>query len=70
VLSEIKPELYQLRDLLGEIIPGYYYSEQLTKAPKPEEKDYFMIEKILKEKTVKGKKFYFVKFLFYPGTNL
>ena len=42
-------------------VPGFYYKEELTKAPRPEKSDYFLVEDVLKEKTVKGKKFLFVK---------
>ena len=65
MLSQSKPELYKLRDLQQDLIPGYYYASQLTKAPPPSEKEYFFIEKILDEKRVRGKKFYLVKYLFY-----
>lgn len=50
---------------MNDSVPGYYYESQLTKSPPPAPSDYFQIEKVLKEKTVKGKKFYFVKYLFY-----
>lgn len=58
--------MYKLIDLQKHEVPGLYYESQLTKAPPPSDKDYFLIEKVLKEKTVKRKKFLFVKFLFYP----
>ena len=49
-------------------VPGHFYAEQLTKAPIPNYKeDFFLIEKILGEKQVKGKKYFLVKFLFYPS---
>ena len=49
-------------------MPGHYYKEQLTKAPKPDyQKDFFFVEKILGEKKVKGKKYYLVKYLYYPS---
>ena len=49
-------------------VPGHYYFEQLTKAPKPDYKsDFFLVETILDTKTVRGKKYYFVKFLYYPS---
>ncbi len=47
--------------------PGHYYREQLTVAEKPDfSKNYFEIEKIIGEKKCRGKKFYLVKFLYYP----
>ena len=49
-------------------VQGHYYFEQLTKAPAPNYKtDFFLVEKILGSKTVRGKKFYLVKFLYYPS---
>lgn len=66
ILSELDEPLFKLKDLMNDDVPGFYYAGQLTKTAKPEEKDYFLVEKVLKEKTVKGKKFFFVKFLFYP----
>lgn len=47
-------------------VPGFYYRQQLTKAPPPSEKDYFFVEKVLQEKVVQGKKYFLVKYLFYP----
>lgn len=49
-------------------IPGHFYKEQLTKAPKPNyQKDFFFIEKVLGEKKVRGKIYYLVKYLYYPA---
>jgi len=53
-------------------VPGHFYRQQLTKAPAkaPEpnyKKDFFFVEKVLSEKTLKGQKYYFVKFLYYPS---
>jgi len=60
------PPLYELVDLMNDKVPGFFYKEQLTLAKKPDyQKDYFLVEKILKQKTVKGEKFYFVKYLYY-----
>jgi hypothetical protein len=60
--------LYQLKDLLGDVVPGFYYQEQLTVAPNPNYKnDFFEVEKILQTRRVKGKKFFLVKFLYYPA---
>jgi len=66
VLSLVKPTLYKLKDLLGDSIPGYYYGAQLIKTTKPKDSDYQLVEKVLKQKTIKGETFYLVKFLFYP----
>ena len=67
VISDIYPPLYELVDLFKTQIPGRFYQEQLTKSPPPKEVDYFFIEKVLKTRTVKGKKEYFVKYLYYPN---
>jgi len=68
VFAGIQPELFQLCDLMGSVLPGFYYAAQLTAAQKPDyKKDFFLVEKILKEKKVKGKKFYLVKFLYYSS---
>lgn len=49
-------------------VPGHFYREQLTPAPTPEyQKDFFLVEKILGQKILKGKKFFLVKFLYYPS---
>ena len=48
-------------------VPGHYYREQLTKTQKPASENFFEVEKVLKEKTVRGKKFYLVKFMYYPS---
>jgi AAA+ superfamily predicted ATPase len=48
--------------------PGNYYEKQLTRAPTPNFKhDFFSVEKVLGQKTVKNKKYFLVKFLFYPS---
>ena len=49
-------------------VEGHYYFEQLTKAPTPDyTQDFFLVEKVLGEKLVRGKKYFLVKFLFYPN---
>jgi hypothetical protein len=64
----VKPPLFSLIDLLKDSVDGYYYREQLTLAPKPDyKKDFFAIEKVLKTVTRKKKKFYLVKYLYYPS---
>jgi hypothetical protein len=64
----VLPPIYSLVDLMKDKVPGHFYAEQLTKAPVPDyKKDFFLVEKILSEKTIKGKKYYLVKFLFYPS---
>ena len=49
-------------------VPGHFYEEQLTKAPNPNLKeDFFFVEKILGQKSVRGRKYFLVKYLFYPN---
>jgi hypothetical protein len=49
-------------------VPGHFYEQQLTKAPEPNyKKDFFFVEKVLNEKTVRGQKYVLVKFLYYPS---
>ena len=60
--------MFKLVDLLQSDLPGYFYSEELTKAPKPDyQKDFFFVEKVLKTKKVKGEVFYLVKYAWYPN---
>ena len=66
MLSQFEPVLYKLRDLMSAKVPGFYYESQLTKSPPPSEKDYFLIEDILKQKKIKGENYYFVKYLYFP----
>ena len=68
VLSNKLPVMFKLVDLMQDDIPGYFYNEELTKAPKPDyQKDYFFVEKVLKTKKVKGELFYLVKYAWYPN---
>ena len=46
---------------MNDPIPGFYYKQDLTKAPKPSDDDYFLVEKTLKTKIVKKEKFYLIK---------
>ena len=49
-------------------VPGHYYKEQLLKSETPDFKEnFFEVEKVLKEKTFKGKKYFLVKFMYYPS---
>ena len=59
-----KPIVYKLEDLQGEEIEGYFYEEELSYVPNPESIEY-KIEKVLKRKTVKGKKYVYVKWKGY-----
>lgn len=67
MLAQIQPSIFKLKDLLGDDVDGFFYKEQLTKAAAPDySKDFFLIEKILKRKTIRKKKYIFAKFLWYP----
>lgn len=66
--ASVKPPLFSLIDLLKDPVPGFYYREQLTQAPKPDyKKDFFAIEKVLKTVKRNKKEFVLVKYLFYPS---
>lgn len=67
MLSEVNPPLYVLQDLMKDSVPGFYYATQLTKSPPPSDEDYFVVENILKQKIVKGEKYFLVKYLYYPS---
>jgi len=67
VISDISPPLFELIDLEKSPVLGRFYKQQLTKSPPPTSEDYFFIEKILKERKVKGRKEYYVKYLYYPN---
>ena len=67
----VKPVLFTLQDLMKTEVKGKFYEKQLRLAPNAEDKDFiFEIEKVEKKKIVKGKQFLFVKYLYYPGTEL
>ena len=59
-----KPFVYKLQDYQEETIDGYFYEQELSYVPNPEQIQ-FKIEKVLKYKTVKGKKFGLVKWKGY-----
>ena len=59
--------LYKVTDLLKSDVEGFFYQHQLTKAPIPKTTDYFFVEKVLGEKTIRGVKHYLVKYLYYPN---
>ncbi len=68
VNASVNPPLFSLVDLLKDPVEGFYYRQQLTIAPKPDyKKDFFAIEKVIKTVIRKKKKFYFVKYLYYPS---
>ena len=67
MLAQLFPPLYRLEDLMHHSVPGFFYAEQLTVTQAPKDSDFFLVERVLKTKTVKKKKYYFCKFQFYPG---
>ncbi len=68
VNASVKPVLYKLVDLMKDPIEGFYYREQLTLAPDPDYRnDFFAVEKVLKTIIRKKKKFFLVKYLYYPS---
>lgn len=51
---------------MDEKLPNFFYREQLVKTDKPDNNNFFLVESVLKEKKIRGKKYFFVKFLYYP----
>ncbi len=62
-----RPILYQVKDLMGTIQPGFFYREELLEGEKPKPNSFFRVEKILKKRKRKNKKEFLVKFLHYPA---
>ena len=56
-----KPIVYQLEDFQNEELKGYFYPQELSFVPNPDDIEY-KIEKVLRHKTVKGKKYSLVKY--------
>ena len=49
-------------------VQGQFYEKQLLLAPTPDyKKDFFLVEKIIQEKNIRGQKYFLVKFLYYPS---
>ena len=59
------PPVYRLKDLMGEDIAGIFYGQELQKVIKTD--DVFRVEKVIKERTRKGKKEYLIRWLGYPS---
>jgi hypothetical protein len=59
-----KPIVYKLEDYQNELIDGYFYEEELNYVPNSDQLEY-KIEKVMKYKTVNGKKFGLVKWKGY-----
>ncbi len=58
-----QPAVYRVKDLLGEVIQGTFYAQELQKVSMKEE---FPVEKVLKKRMRKNKMEYFVKYRGYP----
>ncbi|MED5363039.1 MAG: chromo domain-containing protein, partial [Bacteroidota bacterium] len=58
------PPVYHIKDLLGEDIQGTFYGQELQKVIKTD--DVFRVEKVVEERTRKGKLEYLIKWLGYP----
>ena len=49
-------------------VPGHFYRQQLVASDAPDFKNnFFEVEKVIKEKISRGKKYYLVKFMYYPN---
>ena len=59
-----QPTIYFLKDLMGEKLPGSFYSQELILTEKPAENEFFTVDKILKTKKVKQKKYFLVHYAF------
>ena len=59
-----KPFVYKLSDLMDEELDGYFYEQELSYVPNPDDIEY-KIEKVIRRKTVKGKKMALVKWKGY-----
>ena len=59
-----KPIVYKLEDYQNEPLEGYFYTQELSYVPNPEQLEY-KIEKVLRYKTIKGKKYGLVKWKGY-----
>jgi hypothetical protein len=62
-----QPTMYKIKDYKNEVIKGSFYESELLKT-KQKEGDY-LVESILKERKVKGKKQVLVKWLGYPESE-
>lgn len=59
-----QPPVYRLKDYSGETLEGVFYEPELQKVEK--EDDVYRIEKVLNQRTRRGKKEYYVKWRGYP----
>jgi hypothetical protein len=58
--DSIVPKLYTLKDYRDEPVSGKFYAEQIQKAKYP---DVYLIDKVIKSRTVDGRKEHFVSFI-------
>ena len=59
------PITYKLKDLSNELIKGSFYIEELVETVKP---DFFLINEIIRSKTINNKKIYFVSWKGYDDS--
>jgi len=62
-IVDSKPWTYKIKDYQNEIIEGSFYESEMQKTN--QKKDTYLVESILKKKTMKGKKFVLIKWLGY-----
>ena len=58
--------VFYVRDLMGEVVEGSFYRQQLQKALVREE-DLYQYEKVLGRRTRNGKKYYHIHWAYYPA---
>jgi len=66
-----RPHLYSLKDASsGKPVVGNFYRNELVVAPDPSSDNraqLYPVERVIRQRTRKGKKEYYVKFLHYPN---
>ena len=65
-IRNVRP-LYVLKDYGGEELKGTFYEEELQKVLK-DTFDTYRVEKVIRQRTIRGQKEYFVKWLGYPSS--
>jgi len=66
ILSGTPNHMFKLKDLEGEPLEGKFYATELQKVHPPEEGQMWQIEKVIKKRSIGGKKELFVKWFGYP----
>lgn len=66
-VKDTNPYMYVLKDYKGNIIKGSFYENEIKKTKQKE--DVYLINEVLKTKTIKGKKFYLVNWMGYPSNE-